>query len=144
MCAWGLSPVGASSEPAQMDIFDSPASSQNKLEPHSPQKPRLTVTAAAYHRSPRCSVSLKPSLSIAVYAPTCPCQRRHFEQWQNVTNVISLLTSKRTAPHAHPPVFIRIFYIAQVRNVARNFLKNSRRCTSEMRQRGWLMETRPC
>src|SRR5262245_46460668 len=99
-------PVGASSEPAQIPIFGRVLSSNSTLEPHSAKKPRFTVGETVCHLRPRVSVSRNPSRSAAVNAPTCPCHLRHFEQWQYVTCVRGTLTSYRTAPQKHPPVFI--------------------------------------
>ena len=48
MCLTVLSPVGESSEPAVMLIVARSGASQNRLEPHSPQKPRratISITA---------------------------------------------------------------------------------------------------
>src|ERR1700722_20245138 len=107
MCAFSRMPVGASRVPAQMDILGLVASSKRTLEPHSAQKPRLTVAETECHLSPRASESWKAPRSAAVYAPACPCHRRHLEQWQYVTGVIGPRTSYRTAPQKHPPVFMR-------------------------------------
>src|SRR5689334_17783355 len=72
----------------------------------------------ACHLSPRASVSRKPSRSTAVYAPTWPCHRRHFEQWQYVTPVRGLLTSYRIAPQKQPPLFMGGIYHDRRRRTA--------------------------
>src|SRR5438105_8989033 len=106
MWAFSRMPVGASSVPAQIDIFGDEASSNSTLEPHSTQKPRFTVGETECHLRPRASVSRNPSRSTAVYAPTWPCHRRHLEQWQYVTAVKGALTSNRTASQKQPPLFM--------------------------------------
>ena len=63
--------------------------SQNRLEPHSPQKPRrapASLRGLSIHRKPRRSVSTRSSRRAAVLAETWPCQRRHSSQWQMSTS----------------------------------------------------------
>src|SRR5262249_28928271 len=83
--------------------------SQNRLEPHSAQKPRrapASLFGLSIHRRPRCSVRVRSSRRAAVLAEKWPCQRRHSSQWQMSTSRRGPRTSYRTAPHRHPPVGI--------------------------------------
>ena len=77
------SPVGPPRVPAAMLIVSSPGASQNRLEPHSPQKPRrapASLRGLWIQRRPPDSSGPRSSLRAAVVADTWPCHRRHSSQ----------------------------------------------------------------
>ena len=83
MCLTVFSPVGKSSVPAAMLIVSRSGASQNRLDPHSPQKPRRArVSLSGLSIQRRCSspLSRTADLGAAVYPPGLPCQRRHSTQ----------------------------------------------------------------
>ena len=53
MWAAVVRPVGPSMVPAAIAMRSAPWACQNRVEPHSPQKPRLAMSLASYHLRPR-------------------------------------------------------------------------------------------
>jgi hypothetical protein len=89
MCSTVLSPVGGSSVPAAMLIVSASGADQNRLDPHSPQKPRrarVLLSGLSIQRSRSSPVSRSAARGADVYSPGPPCQRRHSTQWQTLTS----------------------------------------------------------